>query len=360
MIVERIELTDFRNYAAAVFDLTSGVTAVVGRNGQGKTNLAESLAYLATLSSFRGAPPEALIRVGADTGIIRATVREDDGREILIEAELTRVGRNRVQINRQRLAKARDLLGALRVSVFAPDDLVLVKGGPSERRRFLDDSLVALATKYDATRLELDRIVKQRNTLLKQAGGKLSEEIEATLDVWDARFVAVGEPFGHARATLVARCQPMVVEAYEQLAGDAVAVDLVYEPAWRRSGLGAALAASRSDDVRRGVSTVGPHRDDVEIALAGLPARTHASQGEQRTLALAMRLATHRLVAERTGSTPVLVLDDVLSELDPERATALLANLPPGQVVITTASPLPPAAHPERVLEIRDGTVVDA
>lgn len=360
MIVERIELTDFRNYAAAVFDLTSGVTAVVGRNGQGKSNLAESLAYLATLSSFRGAPPEALIRVGADTGIIRATVREDDGREILIEAELTRVGRNRVQINRQRLAKARDLLGALRVSVFAPDDLVLVKGGPSERRRFLDDSLVALATKYDATRLELDRIVKQRNTLLKQAGGKLSEEIEATLDVWDARFVAVGEPFGHARATLVARCQPMVVEAYEQLAGESVAVDLVYEPPWRRSGLGAALATSRTDDVRRGVSTVGPHRDDVEIALAGLPARTHASQGEQRTLALAMRLATHRLVAERTGSTPVLVLDDVLSELDPERATALLANLPPGQVVITTASPLPPAAHPERVLEIRDGTVVGA
>lgn len=360
MIVERIELTDFRNYASALFDLTTGVTAVVGRNGQGKTNLAEALAYLATLSSFRGAPPEALIRVGADTGIIRATVREDDGREILIEAELTRVGRNRVQVNRQRLAKSRDLLGSLRVSVFAPDDLVLVKGGPSERRRFLDDSLVALATKYDASRLELDRIVKQRNTLLKQANGKLSEEIDATLDVWDARFVSVGEPFGHARATLVARCQPMVVEAYEQLAGEAVAVDLVYEPAWRRSGLGAALAASRTDDVRRGVSTVGPHRDDLEITLAGLPARTHASQGEQRTLALAMRLAAHRLVAERTGSTPVLVLDDVLSELDPERATALLANLPHGQVVITTASPLPSAAHPERVLEIRDGTVVSA
>jgi DNA replication and repair protein RecF len=360
VIVERIELVDFRNYSAATFDLTSGVTAVVGRNGQGKTNLAEALAYLATLSSFRGAPPEALIRVGADNAIIRATVREDDGREILIEAELSRLGRNRVQVNRNRLAKARDLLGSVRVSVFAPDDLVLVKGGPAERRRFLDDSLVALATKYDAMRLELDRIVKQRNTLLKQTNGKLSDEIEATLDVWDARFVAVGEPFGHARATLVARCQPMVVAAYEQLAGVAVAVDLVYEPAWRRSGLAAALAASRQHDVRRGVSTVGPHRDDVEIGLAGLPARTHASQGEQRTLALAMRLAAHRLVAERTGSTPVLVLDDVLSELDPGRATALLANLPPGQVVITTASPLPAAAQPERVLEIRAGTVVDA
>lgn len=360
MIVERIELLDFRNYGAATFELTAGVTAVLGRNGQGKTNLAEAMAYLATLSSFRGAPPDALIRAGADLGVIRATIREDDGREVLIEAELSRQGRNRVQVNRQRLTRSRDLLGSMRVSVFAPDDLVLVKGGPSERRGFLDDTLVALATKYDATRLELDRILRQRNVLLKQANGRLTDEVEATLDVWDARFAAISEPFGHARATLVARCRPMVVEAYEQLAGAPVAVDLVYEPAWRRSGLSTALSASRADDVRRGVSTVGPHRDDIEIALAGMPARTHASQGEQRTLALAMRLAAHRLIAERTGSTPVLVLDDVLSELDPERATALLANLPPGQVIITSASPLPEAARPERVLEIRAGTVVSS
>lgn len=360
MIVERIELLDFRNYGAATFELTAGVTAVLGRNGQGKTNLAEAMAYLATLSSFRGAPPDALIRADADLAVIRATIREDDGREVLIEAELSRQGRNRVQVNRQRLTRSRDLLGSMRVSVFAPDDLVLIKGGPSERRSFLDDTLVALATKYDATRLELDRILRQRNVLLKQANGRLTDEVEATLDVWDARFAAISEPFGHARATLVARCQPMVVEAYEQLAGSPVPVDLVYEPAWRRSGLATALSASRTDDVRRGVSTVGPHRDDVEIALAGMPARTHASQGEQRTLALAMRLAAHRLIAERTGSTPVLVLDDVLSELDPDRATALLANLPPGQVIITSASPLPDAARPERILEIRAGTVVSS
>jgi DNA replication and repair protein RecF len=357
MIVERIELIDFRNYVAAQFDLTAGVTAVLGRNGQGKTNLAEALAYLATLTSFRGAPPEALIRVSADTGVIRATLREDDGREVLIEAELSRTGRNRVQVNRQKLAKSRDLLGVVRVSVFAPDDLVMVKGGPAERRRFLDDTLVALATKYDAARLELDRIVRQRNVLLKQAGGRLTDEVAATLDVWDDRFAAIGDQFGHARATLVARCHPMVIEAYEQLAGRAVAVEIAYQPEWRRTGLADALAASRTDDIRRGVSTVGPHRDELEIALEGMPARTHASQGEQRTLALAMRLAAHRLVAERTQSTPVLVLDDVLSELDPERATALLANLPAGQVVITSASPLPADARPERVLTIRAGTV---
>jgi len=356
--VERIELVDYRNYASAAFDLTGGVTAVLGQNGQGKTNLAEALAYLATLSSFRGAPPDALVRVGADTGVIRATIREDDGREVLIEAELSRIGRNRVQVNRQKLGRTRDLLGVMRVSVFAPDDLIIVKGGPSERRRFLDDALVALKTSYDAMRLELDRIVRQRNSLLKQAGGRLSDEIAVTLDVWDIRLTEIGEQLGYARATLVARCQPMVAEAYEQLAGRAAPVELVYEPEWRRVGLAEALVESRQLDVRRGVSTVGPQRDELAIGLNGLPARTHASQGEQRTLALAMRLAAHRLVAERTGSTPVLVLDDVLSELDPGRAMALLANLPPGQVVITSASPLPPGAKPERIIEIRSGTVV--
>jgi DNA replication and repair protein RecF len=358
MIVERLELSDFRNYRAASFELTAGITAVLGRNGQGKTNLAESLAYLASLSSFRGAPPDALVRVGADVGIIRATVRDHDGREVLIEAELSRVGRNRVQVNKQKLGRTRDLLGVMRVSVFAPDDLVMIKGGPSERRRFLDDTLVALKVSYDAMRLELERVLRQRNTLLKQAGGRLTDDVAMTLDVWDARLAELGDQLGYARATLVARCQPMVAEAYEQLAGDAAAVELIYEPAWRATGLVGALAAVRDLDVRRGVSTVGPHRDDVAIGLNGLPARTHASQGEQRTLALALRLAAHRLVAERTGSTPVLVLDDVLSELDPQRATALLHHLPPGQVIITSASPLPPAANPERVIEIEAGTVV--
>jgi DNA replication and repair protein RecF len=357
VLVTRLELVDFRNYSEAAFDLEDGVTAVLGRNGQGKTNFAEALAYLATLSSFRGAAPEAMIRVASDTAVIRASVRDDE-RSVLIEAELARAGRNRVQVNRQRLGRVRDLLGVVRVSVFAPDDLVIIKGAPSERRRFLDDTLVALATKYDAARLELDRVVRQRNTLLKQAAGRLSGELAETLDVWDARMATVGDQFGHARATLVARCQPMVTDAYADLAGVAAPVALEYEPEWRRAGLAAALAAARDEDVRRGVSTIGPHRDDVAIVLGGMPARTHASQGEQRTLALALRLAAHRLVAERTGSTPVLVLDDVLSELDPERAAALLANLPAGQVVITSASPLPAAAHPDRVIEIAAGTVL--
>lgn len=359
MIVTRLELVDFRNYPWATFDLRAGTTAVVGRNGQGKTNFAEALAYLATLGSFRGAPDEALIRMGAATAIVRATIRHDDDREVLVEAEINRAGRNRVLVNRQKLGRTRELLGVVRVSVFSPDDLALVKDGPGERRRFLDDSLVALALKYDALRLELDRVVKQRNTLLKQAGGRLDEAAALTLDVWDAKFADVGDQFGHARSVLVARLDPMVVEAYEQLAGQATPIELRYEPVWRQRGLAVALAEARTDDVRRGVSTVGPHRDDVELIINGMPARTHASQGEQRTLALALRLAAHRLVAERVGTAPLLVLDDVLSELDAERAAALLRHLPPGQVVLTTASALPAAAAPDVTVRIVAGTVAD-
>ena len=366
MIVNHLELVDFRNYASGVFELTEGTTAIIGDNGQGKTNLAEALAYLATLSSFRGAPGEALVRAGADQAIIRATVRHDDGRESLIEAELAVAGRNRVQVNKQKLQRVRDLLGTVRVTVFSPDDLVVVKGGPGDRRRFMDDTLVALATKYDAVRLEIDRIVKQRNTLLKQAqraghrADDLPSEIATTLDVWDRRFADVADRFGHARATLISRITPMVQEAYEELAGEATPIELRYQPPWRTVGLLAALERARGDDVRRGVSTVGPHRDELELSINALPARTHASQGEQRTLALSLRLGAHQLVTERTGTAPLLVLDDVLSELDEGRSTALLGHLPPGQIVITTASELPPAARADRILRVVAGSVVAA
>jgi DNA replication and repair protein RecF len=358
VIVERLELLDFRNYHEAVFTPIAGTTLIVGDNGQGKTNLVEAMAYLATLSSFRGASPEALVRLGAERAVLRALVRDSDGRVSEIEAELGPAGRNRVQVNRQRLSRARDLLGVVRVTVFSPDDLILVKGGPAERRRFLDDTLVALAVKYYASRRELDRVVRQRNTLLRQAGGRLDESAATTLDVWDAKLAEVGDRFGQARGTLVERIRPMVAAAYSQLAGRSTEVGVVYDPSWRAGGLASALARARDADVKRGVSTVGPHRDELTLSIGGLPARTHASQGEQRTLALSLRLAAHRLVADRTGSTPVLVLDDVLSELDAGRAAALLGHLPPGQVVITTAAAVPTAARPERILRVNAGVVV--
>lgn len=364
MIVEQLELIDVRNYRSGSFALTAGTTVVRGDNGHGKTNLAEALAFLATLSSFRGVPIDALVRSGAERGIIRATVVDDDGRRSLIEAEIVSGGRNRVQVNRQRLPRTRDLLGTIRVTVFSPDDLVMVKGGPADRRRVLDDTLVALATKYDAMRLELDRVVKQRNTLLKSwsasPGRSSPGDAAATLDVWDQRLVDVGERLGRARAMLVERLVPMVGAAYSDLAGRPTEIGLTYRPRWLEEGLGNALLEARDTDRRRGVTTVGPHRDDLGLTIGELPARTHASQGEQRTLALSIRLAAHRLIAERVGSVPVLVLDDVLSELDYGRAASLLANLPPGQIVITTAVPMPPGVRADRELHVEGGRVSES
>jgi DNA replication and repair protein RecF len=356
MRVTRLWLTDFRNYEAAeLVPAPDGLTVVVGSNGEGKTNLLEAIGYLATLSSFRGAPAEALVRQGSERAIVRAEGERED-RALLLEAEINRVGRDRVQVNRQPLRRSRDLLGALRVSVFAPDDLVLVKGGPGERRRFVDDVLVALHPKHDALQRDLERVLRQRNTLLRQSGGRLTAEIASTLDVWDAKLVSTGEALVAAREELVAQLEPEVGKAYDQVAHTAADVSVVYERSWA-GDLAAAVAASRPDDVRRGVSLVGPHRDEVALAIGGLPGRTHASQGEQRSLALALRLAAHRIVGEAVGAAPVLLLDDVFSELDPDRSEALLAHLPPGQALLTTAGVIPPAATPALVVRVRAGRI---
>jgi DNA replication and repair protein RecF len=354
--LDRVWLTDVRSYATAEVALAPGLTALLGDNGQGKTNVLEAIAWLATLSSFRGAPTEAMIRQGAGRAVIRAE-GEREGRSILIEAELVASGRNRVLVNRQPLKRARDLLGVLRVTVFAPDDLDLVKGGPAERRRYLDDALVASHPRYDALRSEVDKVLKQRNALLKSAGGRLDESAAFTLDVWDAKLAESGGALAAARQALLARLAPVLSATYDQVAHGPAEVTAGYTAEWAGAGLAEALAAARKDDVRRGVSTVGPHRDDVDLAIAGLPARTHGSQGEQRSLALALRLAAHHVITDVTGSAPILLLDDVFSELDPDRSDALLAHLPAGQTVLTSASGLPPKANPERILHIERGRI---
>jgi DNA replication and repair protein RecF len=354
--LERVWLTDVRSYASAELALAPGLTVLLGDNGQGKTNVLEAIAWLATLQSFRGAPTEALIRQGAERAVIRAE-GEREGRAILVEAELVASGRNRVLVNRQPLKRAKELLGVLRVTVFAPDDLELVKGGPSERRRYLDDALVASHPRYDALRAEVDKVLKQRNALLKGAGGRLDESAAFSLDVWDAKLVESGGRLAEARQALLARIAPVLSQTYDAVANRPAEVTATYVAEWAPQGLEEALSASRKDDVRRGVSTVGPHRDDVDLRLAGLPSRTHASQGEQRSLALALRLAAHHVITEVTGSTPVLLLDDVFSELDPDRSDALLANLPRGQTLLTSASGLPPKAKPDLILHIRDGRI---
>jgi DNA replication and repair protein RecF len=357
--LDRLWLTDFRSYPALEVELAPGLTALLGDNGQGKTNLLEAVAWLATLSSFRGAPNDALVRQGASQAVIRAE-GEAEGRTILLEAELVPGGRNRVLVNRQPLKKARDLLGVLRVTVFAPDDLELVKGGPAGRRRYLDDALVAAHPRYDALRTEVDKVLKQRNALLKGVGGRLDESAAFTLDVWDAKLADAGGALAVARQDLLGRLLPVLGRTYDAVAHGPAQVGARYVADWAGTGLAEALAAARRDDVRRGVSTVGPHRDDVELSIGELPARTHASQGEQRSLALALRLASHAVVTEAAGTAPVLLLDDVFSELDPDRSDALLANLPVGQTLLTSASGLPPRAAPELVLRVAGGRVAPA
>ena len=356
MRLHRLWLTDFRNYSEVELEpAPEGLTAIIGANGEGKTNLLEAIGYLATLESFRGAPAAALVRDGCQTAVVRAEA-EREGRSMLLEAQLAAAGRDRVLVNRQPLRRARDLLGALRVSVFSPDDLVFVKGGPSARRAFLDDTLVSLHPKHDALRSDVERILRQRGALLKQAGGRLTPEVEATLDVWDTKLARAGAELVEARRQTLVVLEPEVVKAYGQLAGSGAGVTMTYMASWT-GDLEVALAASRRDDLRRAATLVGPHRDDVALAIDGLPTRTHASQGEQRSLALALRLAAHRAVADASGTAPVLLLDDVFSELDPARSEALLDHIPDGQALVSTTGPLPAPARPDRVVVVRAGAL---
>jgi DNA replication and repair protein RecF len=295
-----------------------------------------------------------MVRAGAERAVLRGEVT-NDGRALLIEAELAPKGRPRVLLNRQKVSRRADLLDAFQVSAFSPDDLELVKGGPSLRRAFLDELVVACHPRNDAVVTEVERVLRQRNALLKQLGGRLNAETELTLDVWDERLAAAGERLAALRLEVVVRLQPKMAEAYDRLAGRSSRPDLSYESDWAAAGLGPALAGARRDDVRRGVSTTGPHRDELAISLAGLPARHQDSQGEQRSLAFALRLAAHLIVTEQLGSPPTLLLDDVFSELDPSRSSALLRALPAGQTILTTAVGLPREAEPDLVVTIQDG-----
>ena len=357
MPVRRVSIVDFRNLVKVDLELGDGWTAVVGNNAQGKTNLMEALAWLASASSFRGVPTEALVRTGAERAILRAEV-ENGNRTTLLEVELAASGRNRMQVNRNPVTRVRDLLGHFVATVFGPDDLVLVKGGPAGRRRYLDDLLVAMHPRHHGLITDLERILRQRNALLRQAGGRMTREIASTLDVWDDKLAGVGDELGCARRDLVVLLRPEIADILDALGDGTRAATLDYESYWLDAGLGSALAATRPDDIRRGVTTVGPHRDDLGIRLGGLPSRTHASQGEQRSLALALRLGGHRILGERLGVDPVIILDDVFSELDEGRAGRLVGLLPSTQVLVTAAGTLPTGIHADRVLRMEAGTIV--
>ena len=349
-------LTDFRSHESVHLECPSGLSAFVGANGMGKSNLLEAIGYLATLSSFRGVPGDALIRSGADTAVVRARVISDD-REHLVEAEIVRGRPNRVLVDRQRLRRTRDLLGTLRVSVFSPDDLSLVKGSPGLRRDYLDDLAVSLHPRNDAVRSDWEKALRQRNALLKQVAGRLDDSAGLTLDVGDSKAAQAGTRLMEIRRTLIERLATSVETAYQQLSGSQQRVDLVYEPSCADDLL-ETLRSEREVDIRRRLTTLGPHRDELRITLDGMPSRTHCSQGEQRCLALSLRLAGHREVAREVGTAPVLLLDDVFSELDPSRCEALVRALPEGQSFLTAASGLPESVHPDRVIQVtREGLV---
>lgn len=351
LVLERLWLTDFRSHESVDLEFARGATALIGPNGSGKTNIVEAIGWLTTTKSFRGAPTDALIRRGADRAIARAQLRSDQ-RELLLEAELPRTGRARIQMNRQRVQRTRDLLGVMSVTVFAPDDLEMIKGSPGERRTYLDQVVVGLHPRNEAIRAQVEKTLKQRNALLKGVHGRLDNDAAFTLDVWDQKLAEAADQLGALRAGAIARLAPLVADALHAVAGDRHEVQLGYLAPWHQGGLLEALRQARNDDVRRGVTTVGPHRDELEILLNDMPARTHASQGEQRSLALALRLAGHELVRKTTGVAPLLVLDDVFSELDDGRSAALVAALPAGQTLLTSAVDLPEGAVADATIRL--------
>ncbi|AQW52040.1 MULTISPECIES: DNA replication/repair protein RecF [Streptomyces] len=356
MHVTHLSLADFRSYTRAEVALDPGVTAFVGPNGQGKTNLVEAVGYLATLGSHRVSSDAPLVRMGAERAVVRAAVVQGD-RQQLIELELNPGKANRARINRSSQVRPRDVLGILRSVLFAPEDLALVKGDPGERRRFLDELITARAPRMAGVRSDYDRVLKQRNTLLKTAAlarrhGSRSGGGDAalsTLDVWDQHLARAGAELLAQRLDLIAVLQPLADKAYEQLAPGGGPVLLEYRGS-AGEGLAdaggreelyellmAALTEARKQEIERGVTLVGPHRDDLVLKLGRLPAKGYASHGESWSYALALRLASYDLLRTEAGE-PVLVLDDVFAELDERRRERLAELVAPGEQVLVTAA----------------------
>jgi len=355
--VAHLSLHDFRSYADLEVALEPGVTAFLGRNGQGKTNVVEAIDYIARLSSHRGASDAPLVRHGAEQAVVRAAVVRDE-RQALIEIEINPGKSNRARINRSPLPTSREVLGMVRTVLFSPEDLALVKGDPSDRRRFLDDLLILRAPRFAGVRSDYDRVLKQRNSLLKTAGsarrgGSSSETALSTLGVWDSHLARTGAELLAARIALVESLKPLVGKAYEAVARDATRSDatMAYKssfelaaydgPAPDRKDLEQAILEAverrRSDELDRGISLVGPHRDELTLTLGPLPVKGYASHGECWSFALALKLASYDLL-RADGDDPILILDDVFAELDTERRQRLAEMVADAEQVLVTAA----------------------
>jgi DNA replication and repair protein RecF len=389
----RLALTDFRSYAAVDLVLGPGVSTLLGANGQGKTNVVEAAGYVSTLGSHRVGTDAPLVRRGAERAILRAAITSAE-RDSLVEIEINPGRANRARVNRVAVPRPRQVLGILRTVLFAPEDLALVKGDPDQRRRYLDELLVARAPRYAGVRSDYERVVKQRTALLKSARSRLGSRgfgrparppapelsgdpqgdeaanpagmgLEGALDAWDEHLAVKGAELLAGRLELTAALRPLLTRSYAGVSGDDVAAAITYrqrasvkseaaagetasepesgEPAADRAQLAQslrdALARSRPDELERGVCLVGPHRDDLELGIGDLPARGYASHGESWSMALALRLSGFELL-RADGDDPVLLLDDVFAELDTGRRDRL-ASLVAGaeQVLVTAAVP---------------------
>lgn len=405
MYVSHLSLLDFRSYAAVDVELEPGPNAFVGRNGQGKTNLVEAIGYVATLGSHRVATDAPLIRAGAPRAVVRTRIVRGD-RASTVELEITPGKANRARINRGQPVRTRDVLGILRTVLFAPEDLALVKGDPDGRRRFLDQLVVQLLPRTAGLLADYERVVRQRSALLKslrglRAAGRTADM--TTLEIWDAKAAQLGAQVLAMRLQLLQALRPLVGAAYEQVSDADGAAELGYrssagedpdggdgvlpdDPAAAppsatdlEQALLAAMAAARSQEVERGVTLVGPHRDDLVLTLGGLPAKGYASHGESWSFALALRLASYRLLGGGsdaadpsaaaaagavlpaggtfwdpdlgTDADPVLVLDDVFAELDVRRRERLAELVAPARQVLVTAAV--PADVPPGLLAAR-------
>ena len=376
MHVLSLSLTDFRSYHTADLELGPGVTTFIGPNGQGKTNLVEAVGYLATLGSHRVAADAPLVRRGASQAVVRARVHRGD-RTTLVELEINPGRANRARINSSPVPRPREILGVVRTVQFAPEDLALVKGDPSDRRRFLDELLVARAPRFAGVRADYDRVLKQRNALLKSSvaarrGGSQSDML-STLEVWDGQLATLGAELLAGRIHLVDLLDPLLGNAYEAVSGGAGDVSATYvsslgddvplttDRAVLTEAMLAAVARRRREELDRGLTLVGPHRDELVLSLGDGPAKGYASHGESWSLALGLRLASYELLRTdgQLGGEPVLVLDDVFAELDSERRRRLAALVGPAEQVLVTAA-VPgdvPAELAGAQVAVREGTL---
>jgi DNA replication and repair protein RecF len=386
VLVTHLNLTDFRNYETVDVGLVTGHNVFVGSNGQGKTNLVEALGFLSTLGSHRVSTDHAMIRAGRDAAIIRARLQNGE-RQVLAEVQINRTGANRAQVNRS-VIKTRDLPRYFSSVLFAPEDLALVRGEPSGRRRFLDELLVQRSPRLSGVMVDYERVLKQRNSLLKsaRASGIRTNQL-STLEIWDERLVEFGSELIQARSALIADLLPEVRTAYSAIAGadhhaslashlsilssDTSEEATIEQGAVRGGALDldeiannfrAALVRLRRAEVERGITLAGPHRDDLVLELNGLPARGYASHGESWSFALSLKLAAAAVLRrESSAGDPVLILDDVFAELDESRRGRLARAIDGFEQVLITAAVLDdvPTELAGHIVRISAGRIVE-